>query len=133
VVSIGFTGAQPGADYGRAGSCLNVSRLALAWRGVEVWLASEDRLDVHIVRGSDARAASLSGTSKRLRGGAGTACERITATHILRYIAEKHLPAARATENNTPNAAAMRSPSATGWVTMLYRPGRQTRLFIRAM
>jgi hypothetical protein len=40
-------------EYKKIG--LSLGRLALAWSGVEVWLASEGRLDGRIVRGSIAR------------------------------------------------------------------------------
>jgi hypothetical protein len=68
-----LTGAQPCAGSGLAGSCLELGRLALAWRGAEVWLASEGRLGGQIVLRSVACAAGLSGRSICSLGGAGIA------------------------------------------------------------
>jgi hypothetical protein len=76
-----LTGAQPCAGSGLAGFCLDLGRLALAWRGAEVWLTSEGHLGWQIVLRSVDCAAGLPGRSICSRDGAGIAssvgCVRI--------------------------------------------------------
>jgi hypothetical protein len=61
-----LTGAQPCAGSGLAGSCLGLGRLALAWRGAEVWLASEGRLSGQFVFRADAwPTGSAAGSQRR--------------------------------------------------------------------